>query len=106
MWATFSVDGFTTISTPKVIKNLIFYTIGNDIPIISCNFFKDNVIQYNTVEIPVVFYQYGNNGNLTAVLKENGVEIDTWTNIINGEKKIWYYTPLESTTRNLTIQCG
>lgn len=106
MWATFSVDGVNTIPTPHVIKNAIFYTTGNDVPIISCGFFDNTVIQYNTVEIPIIFYQYGNNGTLTATLKENGNVVDTWTEIKNGEIKTWYYTPIESTTRNLVIQCG
>ena len=39
-------------------------------------------------------------------MKENGVEVDTWTGLKNGEKKVWYYTPIESTTRNLTVVCG
>lgn len=105
MWATFKMNE-TIISTPKETKNVIFYTMGNDNPIISCNFFKDKVVQYNTVEIPIVFYKYGNTGTLVATLKENGVEVDRWENIKNGERRIWYYTPLETTTRNLTIQCG
>ena len=105
MWATFEMNGIT-IPTPKVTKNIIFYTMGNDNPIISCSFFEDKVTQYNTVEIPIIFYKYGNTGTLTATLKENGVEVDNWENIRNGELRKWYYTPLASTTRNLTIQCG
>lgn len=108
MWASFKVnpEDIDEISTPKITKNVIFYTVGNDIPIISCSFFEDTVVQYNTVEIPIIFYKYGNTGNLTATLKENGVEVDTWTDIKNGEVRKWYYTPIASTTRNLTIQCG
>lgn len=105
MWVTFYLNE-TLLTTPTIIKNAIFYTIGNEIPIISCSFFEDTVTQYNTVEIPIIFYQYGNTGTLSAVLKENDKEVDTWTNIKNGERKIWYYTPLESTTRNLIISCG
>jgi hypothetical protein len=44
MWATFSMDGVNIISTPRVIKNAIFYTAGNDVPIISCGFFNNTVI--------------------------------------------------------------
>ena len=108
MWASFKVnpDDEDELETPKITKNIIFYTPGNDIPIISCNFFNDTVVQYNTVEIPIIFYKYGNTGTLTATIKENGVEVDTWEQIENGKPRIWYYTPLESTTRNLTIQCG
>lgn len=106
MWATIKLDENDEKPTQRIIKNIIFYTMGNETPIISCNFFEQTLTQYNTVEIPVIFYKYGNTGNLTATLKENGVEADKWENIINGEVRKWYYTPLETTTRNLTISCG
>lgn len=105
MYVTANVGG-TEIRTPTITKNIIFQTLGNDTPIISCNFFENTVVQYNTVEIPIIFYKQGNNNDLTATLKENGVVVDTLRNISNGKVYTWYYTPIETTTRNLVIQCG
>lgn len=105
MYVTANVGG-TEMRTPTITKNVIFQTLGNDTPIISCPFFASSVTQYNTVEIPLIFYKQGNNGELTATLKENGIIVDTLKNIFNGVVYTWYYTPIETTTRNLVIQCG
>ena len=95
------------ISIPSITKNIILEEPTSNVPIISCSFFDETVVQYNTVKIPIIFYQKSNTaGNLTAELKENGTTVDNWSNIVNGEVRDWNYTPVETTTRNLTISCG
>ncbi len=106
IYVTANVGG-TNVRTNPIIKSLIFAERTNENPIINCNFFDTEVTQYNTIKIPFIFYQKDNGvGNLTAVLKENGTVVDTWKNIKNSEVKEWNYTPIETTTRNLTVQCG
>jgi len=58
---------------PVITKNIIFADSTNSAAIISCCFFEDRITQYNTVQIPIIFYQKDNGANiLTATLKENG----------------------------------
>ena len=106
MYVTTTV-GVDFIRVPSIIKNVIFIDDESALPIISCNFFDNEITQYNTIQIPIIFYQKDNtSGNLSATLKENGDVVDTWNNLENRKIYVWNYTPIESTTRNLTIQCG
>jgi hypothetical protein len=78
------------------------------VPIISCNFFEKRVTQYNTVKIPFIFYSKDNGAStMSATLKENDVEVDTWENIENGKIYYWNYTPTVSyPPRKLTTTFG
>ena len=92
---------------PIITKNIIFVDSDNSTAIISCCFFENRITQYNTVQIPIIFYQKDNGANiLTATLKENGNEVDHWKNLANGQVYIWNYTPLVSETRRLSIHCN
>lgn len=93
-------------------KNLIFAKSGDNTPIISINFFEDTVQQYDTIQIPVIFYQQSNTLSLlSAVLIESDIDgsneeiIDTWTNIVNGATYTGNYTPTSSTDRKLIVRC-
>lgn len=95
------------VYSDPVIYNVIFAEPGNSVPIISQGLFDRNLTQYNTVVIPIIIYSAGNTGaGETVVLREEGIEVDRWTDVANSTIKEWNYTPVVSGTRLLTIQCG
>lgn len=106
MYVTATLEG-NEVTTNSITKNIIFVEPNNTTPIISCSFFEKELIQYNTVQIPIVIYSSDNSlGTATVILQENGIDKDTWENVSNQETKIWAYTPTTSGVQILTIQCG
>ena len=66
-------------------------------PIINCGLFNTNLIQYNTVYIPINIYSSTNiASNATVILFEGGIEKDRWENVENLKEYIWSYTPTSS----------
>lgn len=106
--AVADVNGVVINDIPTVTKNVIFVDYSSSVPIISCNFFDKKVKQYNTVQIPIVFYAKDNSAStMSATLKENDNEVDTWDNIENGKVYYWNYTPTVSyPPRKLTTIFG
>lgn len=110
MWATTEVNG--TNSTPPIYKNIAFVGYNEDgsvnsMPIINCGLFNTNLIQYNTVYIPINIYSSTNiASNATVILFEGGIEKDRWENVENLKEYIWSYTPTSSGIQSLKIQCG
>lgn len=94
--------------TPYIYQNLIFEENEKNVPIIQMDLFETELIQYNTIEIPVYFYSKDNidMGNATLILKEDGIIKDTWHNVKNKEKRIWNYTPTDSGMHILSIHYG
>ena len=94
-------------STPRQTKNFIFAEPGNTSPILSVNLFQSDLTQYNTVSIPIILYASDNVlENATIILKEDGVEKDTWTNVANGVINEWAYTPTVPDGHILSVHCG
>ena len=110
LWATTDVNG--TNSTPVITKNVAFIGYNEDgsvnsSPIINCGLFNTELVQYNTVYIPIHIYSSANIAETaTVILFENGIEVDRWTNVKNFESRIWSYTPTVSGIHSLKIQCG
>lgn len=106
MYAVTDLDG-KEARTDSVFKNLILIEEGNTIPVISVGLFEQTLTQYNTVSIPIILYKADNElGNAEIILKENGATKDTWTEVKNGDKNIWSYTPIKPGTNTLSVQCG
>lgn len=104
--ASATLNGNLNYTNP-IVKSIMFADITNATPIISHSLFDRNLVQYNTVFIPIIIYSSDNiASNATVILREEGIEIDRWENVANSVEKIWSYTPLVAGTRLLTIQCG
>lgn len=100
-----------TDSEPKfsnsVIKNVIFYDSSKTDYIIACDFFKKEVQQYSTIQLPVVIYHL-NNVNGTAVIdfKVNSGLKGSLKNCKNLTKYNFAYTPEDSGFVQLQFVCG
>ena len=106
MYVTADIDD-SEIRTPSTYKNLIFVESSAKNPIISCNFIDRNLIQYNTVQIPIIIYNpEAVTGRSTVMLRENNQLKDTWHDIENGVINYWSYTPVTSGEKTLTIICN
>lgn len=94
----------TEIRSASVFHDLIFADSGNTTPVISVSLGTYEVMQYNTLRIPVVIYTPG---RLTsdAVISVNGVEIAQWKDI---GRMLYYlnFTPSEYGVKTLTITSG
>lgn len=106
MYATAEVDG-DEIKTESVFKYIMFVVAGDKTPIINVKVPSGTLMQYNTIQIPIIVYVPDNiSNNATVILKENSVIRDTWTQVQNQVEKNWAYTPITSGTIPLTVQCG
>ena len=96
-----------TIPTPHIVKNVLLVDRKNDSPLISCNLPSKEVMQYNTIQIPIMIYSSANIvGDFTVNLNEDGKLRDSWPNIKNLEWNNWNYTPTKAGDININIQCG
>lgn len=106
MYATAEVDG-DEIKTNSVFKYIMFVATGDKTPIINVKVPSGTLMQYNTIQIPIIIYVPDNiSNNATVILKENSVIRDTWTQVQNQVEKNWAYTPVISGAIPLTVQCG
>ena len=96
--------GQDTITSDSVIHDVMFVDSSSDVPIISCSLNQFSVVQYNTLQIPIVIY---NPRSLTAnaTLAVNGTEVAEWTNV-DRTLHYWNYTPSDYGDKVLTITCG
>ena len=93
-----------TIKTAQQEHDMIFYVAGTTTPIISTSFNTSHMIQYNTVQIPIVVYDPSRTTS-TVTLKEDGVTVSTWNNV-DRTVHYWNYSPTTYGTKTLTITCG
>lgn len=89
--------GADTVSAETITKNLIFYDEEDSSYIIVCNFFEKEIMQYDTVQIPIMIYHGTNteDGNGYVRFKVNGVLKSTEDNMKNFEIRTFSFTPLE-----------
>lgn len=106
MYATAEIGGVEFISTPVTHKVICIDSIQAD-TIISVGIIPEEMEQYDTLSIPLIFYNpLSTNGLITATLYEDGIEKDRWINYSNGVQYYWNYTPITAGTRTLRITCG
>ncbi|MBQ3990210.1 MAG: hypothetical protein II630_05155 [Bacteroidales bacterium] len=97
------VNGVTIKTTPQV-HDMVFVVAGTLTPIVAVSFNTAKMVQYNTVQIPIVVYD-PSSPTTTVTLKENGTTVSTWTNI-DRTVHYWNYSPTTYGTKTLTITCG
>lgn len=96
--------GTTQITSESVIHDMIFAESGNTTPIISCPIQEADMVQYNTLQLPIAIYTPG---SLTsnAVLKEGDEVVATWSNV-DRTIHYWNYTPTTYGRKTLTVTVG
>jgi hypothetical protein len=92
--------------TEPIVKNVMMYDPVNKFPIINCTLSTTTFTQYTTVAIPITIYAVDNKDGMSIILQEDGIEKGRFNNVINGEWRIWNYTPTVSGPHSLLIQCG
>lgn len=102
-YMTGDVNG-VKIKTKQQVHDMIFAVSGNSTPIIATSFNTASMVQYNTVQIPIVVYN-PSNPITTVTLKEDGVTVSTWQNV-DRTVHYWNYSPTTYGTKTLTITCG
>ncbi len=105
---TFEVYFEATIDNEVVESNHLYYDLictvsGTNTPIITSNFNKESVNQYETISIPYIVYD-PRNLTSTVVLKANGVIVSTLTNV-DRTKQNWSYRCDSTGDIELTITC-
>lgn len=105
MYVTAEV-GSSIITIPSIVKYFIFVDLNSTQPIISCNFIKNTLIQYNTIQIPIIIYNPKSENGSKVYLRENSVEKDVWENVPNCTIQYWSYTPITAEEKTLIIICN
>ena len=103
MYATAQIGGKEQSS------NVVAHTIicvDEDSPIVSINYSETIMNQYDTIAIPVIVYDPNITENINCRLYIDTVEVDYWTNLINGSSNLWYYTPSAPGTHRLMVSYG
>lgn len=101
--------GDQTIRTTSVFKQALFRDIDSPQIMISYKLESKNLIQYDTVSIPIIIFNpevEAIDGFSTVVLKEDGIIKDTWEIVKNKDINNWLYTPTKQGDTTLTILCG
>lgn len=93
-----------TIKTAPQVHDMVFVVAGDSKPVIATSFNTGTMVQYNTVQIPIVVYD-PSNPTTTVVLKENGEIASTWTGV-DRTVHYWNYSPITFGEKILTITCG
>ena len=103
LYCTATVNG-VDITSDSIMHDMIFAAAGNNTPIIACSVSESEMVQYNTLQIPVVIYTPG---ALTsnAVLRIDDEIAANWTNI-DRTLHYWNFTPSEFGEKTLTITSG
>ena len=101
-----SIDLNGTITPLGTInKNILFVDPEDVTPIISCDFFENKILQYNTVFIPISIYSSTNINNSAIIdLFVDGEPAGSWTEVVNRVVYDWTYTPVTSGYHTLTVQ--
>ena len=98
-----TVNG-VTIKTAQQAHDMVFVVAGTSTPIIATSFNTSSMIQYNTVQIPIVVYDPSRT-TTTVTLAEGGTTVSTWNNV-DRTVHYWNYSPTTYGTKTLTITCG
>lgn len=93
-----------TIATSTQVHDMVFVVAGETDPIIATSFNTAQMIQYNTVQIPIVVYDPSRT-TTTVILAEDGNTVSTWTGV-DRTLHYWNYSPTTFGTKTLTISCG
>ena len=94
----------TIIKTAQQVHDMVFVVAGTSTPVIATSFNTSKMVQYNTVQIPIVIYD-PSSPTTTAYLREDGNLVSTWTNV-DRTTHYWNYSPTTYGTKTLTITCG
>lgn len=92
------------IKTTQQVHDMVFVVSGTTTPVIATSFNTASMVQYNTVQIPIVVYN-PSSPTTTVTLKEDGTTVSTWTNV-DRTTHYWNYSPTTYGTKTLTITCG
>lgn len=93
-----------TIYSDPVSHDMIFVDETSNVPIVASSFSQTQMMQYDTVSIPIVVYDPA---SLTANvdLAVGGTAVAHWTNI-DRTVHFWNYSPNDYGDKVLTITCG
>lgn len=88
------IGGVRIPAAESITKNLIFYDENNTSYIIVCDFFDNNIQQYDTVQFPVMIY-HPNNAQASGEISfsVNGEPKGKYIGLKNFEQKIFTFTP-------------
>ena len=102
----------TVINNTTFISNTVSHTIicvdeNRSDTIISVNLDITEMNQYDTLSIPIVFYNPTSmDGKVSATLREDGKDKDNWIDYSNGVQYYWNYTPTIAGNKVLSILSG
>ena len=106
MWVTADLNG-NLVSTNPIYKNIIIEDESNNAPIISVGLHQTDLIQHDTIFIPVIYYSRENTASdAIFTFSENGIEIDKQENIENQKVYQCSYTPANPGIQVLSFQSG
>ena len=106
MYAATTINDTTFTSAP-ITHYVICADENRSDTIISVALNNFEVDQYDTLSIPIVFYNPSSaTGKVSAILREDGVDKDNWIDYDSGVQYYWNYTPITSGTKILTILSG
>ena len=107
VWMTATVNN-VEIETPHIYKDIIWYDVTSNIPVIGCIYRYDYygavaARQYNTTEITYVVYDpSAENPTITRYVDNESIGTQT----LDGIFDIWSYKPSDVGEKSLIIECG
>lgn len=104
MWIEVNL-GKETVKTNEISHNIITIDADNKNPIISIGYYKNNIKQYDTIEIPIIIYDPTKAKEALTNIKilEDLKELNIWNDYINGSKQIYTYIPTEPGLKNFIV---
>ena len=104
MWIEVNL-GKEIIKTNEISHNIITIDADNENPIISIGYYKNNIRQYDTIEIPIIIYDPLKAKEALTNIKiiEDLKELNTWNDYINGSKQVYTYIPTESGLKSFMV---
>ena len=105
MYVTTNINGIE-ITSKTVNHTILYQEADNSSPIIAFLNYNKNVTQYDTLLIPIIVFDPTNSsGEINLILREDGIDRDTWT-IGNGSRNTWSYTPTTAGVHRLLVVCN
>ena len=107
VWMTATVNN-VDIETPHIYKDIIWYDVESDIPVIGCVYRYDHygivaARQYNATDITYVVYDpTAESPTITRYV--DGISIGT--QVLEGSSDTWSYKSSEVGDKTLVIECG
>ena len=106
MYLTATING-TEFTSPSVSNRIICVDEGLGDTIISINVAQREVNQYDTLPISIILYDpTSESGKVSAILREDGVQVDSWEDYDNAVQYYWNYTPTVAGTKILSVLSG